>query len=553
MGFYLFLALLAATFLSEDAACFSAGAFVANGNISLFSAGAACFTGIFLGDLLIFFAGRVFGAAVLKRAPLKWLLNENALEKASAWFAEKGGWAIFFSRFTPGLRVPVYFAAGTVKTNFLRFALILALAAGIWTPLLVFGAAFFGAAASRNALSLILLVVFSLLVLKFILKLTDWKKRRLLVGRLRRIWKWEFWSARIFYLPILLYIVRLAFKHNSLTVFSAANPAIEAGGFVGESKREIYRGLAKSEAAQKHLLRFEFLAKNLCPREKLTRAHRFMRENDLSFPIALKPDVGERGAGVFLVKTAEELTARLNSAATDLILQEFAPGAEFSVFYYRYPNEKRGKIFAVTEKQFPAVSGDGKSTLETLILRDERAVCLAEAYFARNRERLAGVPPKGEAVELIDIGTHSRGAIFLDGGRVKTIELENKIDEICRGFAGFYFGRFDLRAQSSEDFKLGENFKIVELNGVTSEATSIYDPKNNLFEAYRVLFKQWQTAFEIGAQNRQKGFAPATVLQLTRLVLENRLGIYKNPKSEIKNSQLKNVSDSFCLRGAPEI
>ena len=29
--------------------------------------------------------------------------------------------------------------------------------------------------------------------------------------------------------------------------------------------------------------------------------------------------------------------------------------------------------------------------------------------------------------------------------------------------------------------------KVVELNGVTSEATSIYDPKNSLFVAYRVL------------------------------------------------------------------
>jgi len=47
--------------------------------------------------------------------------------------------------------------------------------------------------------------------------------------------------------------------------------------------------------------------------------------------------------------------------------------------------------------------------------------------------------------------------------------------------------------------------KIVELNGVTSEATHIYDPKLSLFGAYRVLFEQWRIAFEIGYLNRTRG------------------------------------------------
>ena len=44
----------------------------------------------------------------------------------------------------------------------------------------------------------------------------------------------------------------------------------------------------------------------------------------------------------------------------------------------------------------------------------------------------------------------------------------------------------------------GRNMKILELNGVTSEATHIYDPKFSLLDAYRVLFQQWRIAFEIG-------------------------------------------------------
>ncbi len=59
---------------------------------------------------------------------------------------------------------------------------------------------------------------------------------------------------------------------------------------------------------------------------------------------------------------------------------------------------------------------------------------------------------------------------------------------------------------------------MVELNGVTSEATHIYDPKNSLLDAYKVLFRQWALAFEIGARNRALGARPAGIQTLLRLV-----------------------------------
>ena len=205
----------------------------------------------------------------------------------------------------------------------------------------------------------------------------------------------------------------------------------------------------------------------------------------------------------------------------DAILQEFADGDEFGVFYYRFPEEKRGQIFAITEKQFPEVIGDGETTLENLILRDKRAVCMVNKYFERHQENLLDIPAKDKKVKLVDIGTHSRGAIFLDGIRLKTGELETAVDDICQEYKGFYFGRFDVRTASIDDFKRGHNFKIIELNGVTSEATSIYDAKNSLFTAYRVLFEQWKIAFEIGAQNRARGAQPTSLLTLTKIILEN--------------------------------
>ena len=112
-------------------------------------------------------------------------------------------------------------------------------------------------------------------------------------------------------------------------------------------------------------------------------------------------------------------------------------------------------------------------------------------------------------MQLVEIGTHCRGSIFLDGSEIKTDALAAAIDALAKGFEGFYFGRFDIRTPSLSDFQAGRNFKVVELNGVTSEATNIYDPRNSLLTAYRVLFEQWRIAFEIGTQNRARGQQPS--------------------------------------------
>lgn len=94
--------------------------------------------------------------------------------------------------------------------------------------------------------------------------------------------------------------------------------------------------------------------------------------------------------------------------------------------------------------------------------------------------------------------------------------LERVIDEISQRLSGFFIGRYDIRCESEKDLKDGRNFQIVELNGATSEATSIYDARNSLFSAYRTLFRQWRLVFAIGAMNRAKGHTPSLVTALWR-------------------------------------
>jgi len=508
------------TFLSEDAACLLAGSMAANGRVGYAFAISACFAGIFVGDVLLYGVGRLAGGRVFENRFVRKAVSNRTLSKASKWLEENGASAVFFSRFVSGLRLPTYLLAGALKTNFAKFALYFLLASAIWTPLLV-GATAFSQATLFSKSSLFGLIVLAI-TLRSIHKYTSWKNRRLLIGRIKRIAKWEFWPVQIFYMPIVLYVMWLATKHRDLTVFTAVNPSMPAGGFKGESKADIYRGLNSSTVARDHMLRFTVLRKEIATDEKLIRAWQFLDANSLEYPVVIKPNAGERGKDVRIVRSDDELESAILSAETDILLQEFSLGEEASIFYYRYPSQKHGRIFSITEKSFPSLIGDGVSTLEDLILRDARAVCLASKYFEQNTARLEEVPAKGEAVKLIDIGTHSRGAIFLDGGWMKTDALEKKIDDICRGYDGFYFGRFDIRTRSFEDLSKSEHFQIIELNGVTSESTNIYDPRYSLIDAYRILFKQWRIAFEIGAENVRLGQKASSLRELIRLTFDRQ-------------------------------
>jgi hypothetical protein len=109
--------------------------------------------------------------------------------------------------------------------------------------------------------------------------------------------------------------------------------------------------------------------------------------------------------------------------------------------------------------------------------------------------------------------------MFRDGGRLLTPELERAVDEAARGFDGFHFGRFDVRYADVAAFKAGEDLAIVELNGVTSESTNIYDPSRSLPAAWRILFAQWALLFRIGHLNRVRGFEPTPMRELALRVI----------------------------------
>ena len=502
-----------ATFVSEDLTCLSAGILVATGSLGFITAAGACVIGIFFGDLWLYGLGRTLGARAITRAPLRWFLPEKRLTFGRDWFEAHAASLIFASRFLPGTRLPLYFSAGVAKVRPRRFLLWFLLAALLWTPLLVGGAALAGkplltwfARYEDHALwGLAGLVLAIFILFHLIIPLLTWKGRRLLLGKWRRITRWEFWPMALFYPPIIVHILWLAVKHRSLTLFTAANPGIPCGGIVMESKLEILTALKSSGA----------VARFAPVQSTVAIAH-----HGFTYPLVLKPDLGERGEGVAIIHTPEQAEAYLASTPPShtTIAQEFISGLEFGVFYIRHPDAREGHIFSITEKHLTSVTGDGTSTLEELILTDPRAVCMAPFFLDRHTSTLQTIPASGETVSLTSLGTHCRGALFLDGAEHITPGLTAEIDRISRTFPGFHFGRYDLRVPSLEDFRAGRNIKILELNGVTSEATHIYDPSHGLLYAYQVLRDQWRHCFEIGQKNAAAGHPPATVAEIrTRL------------------------------------
>ena len=548
MAMILAITLLAlATLASEDLACLGGGILVANGSLSFSAAVAGCATGILVGDIGLFILGRIFGRRLVRKAPFRYFISESTLERAAAWLDRRGAGVIFASRFTPGLRVPTYLAAGILETRFFWFVFYFVLATVLWTPAAVGLGALVGrpilnwAIQAQGYAGWILLaeVLLLLAAWKLIVPAFTARGRRQLLGRWIRWRRFEYWPTWIFYPPLVFMVMGVMLRHRNPALCGAANPGIEHGGFIGESKEEILTGLANAGdviAAWRAIP--ERSASDGGIEARVAEVEEFRASHGFDWPVVLKPDRGERGSGVVIVRSTAQVRSYLEQHPLPVIVQEFVPGLEFGVFYARHPDEETGRIISITDKRFPSVVGDGVRTLERLILDDRTILPMAGAHLSRLGARAEEVPAAGETVKLIEIGTHCLGSIFLDGGQHITPELTSAIDRISQTFDGFFFGRYDVRVSSIEEFESGRGFRVIELNGVSSEATHIYDPKHGVLFAYRTLFQQWRLAYRIGAANQRRGAEVPTTWSMVRRLLTSD----PRPKLRLGASEIGDAS-----------
>jgi hypothetical protein len=347
-----------------------------------------------------------------------------------------------------------------------------------------------------------------------------------LAARADRPVSWfEFWPGWLFYLPVVMQWIALGLRHGDFSLPTAANPAIEAGGLCGESKTSILDQM-KGPAR-------DLLAPYCCfltgaeSGGDLGAEEAAMAAAGLAFPVVAKPDVGCNGTGVRVIRDRAGLASYLAAfpRQAGVVLQALVehPG-EAGIFYIREPGQARGRITSITLKSVPSVVGDGRSTLRALILADPRLGRMTHLFFPRLADRLDDVPDSGRVVQLTFVGNHCKGSTFRDGREHATAELNNCIERLARALPSFHFGRFDLRFRSLAELRRGTGFTIIEINGVGSEATHIWDPRMRLSQAYATQFEHYRAAFEIGALNRRAGHRSTGLRELFRLwQLQRRL------------------------------
>jgi len=140
-GIYLiFLVLLACGFgfpLPEDVPLLAAGLLSGLGYVNFWFALLVCFLGVLLGDSTVFFLGKTFGDKLKKSFFFRYIFTEPREKKIVAWFHKHGDKSIFLARFAPGLRVAIFFSAGSYRVPFWKFLFFDGIAALISVPVWV--------------------------------------------------------------------------------------------------------------------------------------------------------------------------------------------------------------------------------------------------------------------------------------------------------------------------------------------------------------------------------------------------------------------------------
>jgi hypothetical protein len=275
--------------------------------------------------------------------------------------------------------------------------------------------------------------------------------------------------------------------------------------------------------------------------DRFAKAKKAIAAKGISYPLIVKPDIGERGLLVELIQNENELATYLSANDIDIIIQEYIKlPYECGIFYVRKPFQERGRVVSVGLKEYFTLVGDGQSSIRELMASNPRYRLQIERYEMQRNEILSQVLALGEQFQLDPIGNHCRGTLFTDGNYLICAELDRLFNCINAEMKDVYYGRFDIKYSSWDELLRGENFKILEMNGVASEPIHIYDNTIPIREKYRSFFSLWKTIFEISNMQKERGILPIKSL--------TGIQIFRNYNSYIKSINLDWRQESTLSR-----
>lgn len=343
------------------------------------------------------------------------------------------------------------------------------------------------------------------------------------IGRFEQLPKW------LNLIPMVLQWLWLGLRHGSVTLPSAANPRITAGGLVGEGKLEYFNlmgPLARAATAEHIGLRID---ESIRTQDAVDAMH----AAGLGYPIVVKPDLGWCGHGVRRIDDSGALAHYLSlyPRGQMLVLQRYlADDGEAGLFYMRHRDEPTGRLIGVLLRHYPHVIGNGCDTVAALIAADARLKRATGSRLHECRYDPEHVPVFGEKVRLSTIASTRVGGMYEDATTAVTPALTARVDAIAGDMPDFHVGRFDVRYSTLEALR-GGTFTIMEVNGAGSEAVHAWDPKYTIAQVYGIVFAKQRALFRIAAANRRAGHRPIGMRSLARLYWKQQELMARYPPS----------------------
>lgn len=321
-----------------------------------------------------------------------------------------------------------------------------------------------------------------------------------MLQRLRRILikttNWEYWPTGLVYGPIFPVFLWYCLRARSFFFTAASNPGIQHAGLIMESKFSI-DAVVPPEYRPISLL--------FTPGTSFSRIETALTENNIGYPLVVKPDIGGKGMGVIKVRSAAQLADICSQYPVPYLIQPFIDlTQEIGLFWVKLPGQENGRITGIVRKEFLQVTGDGKQTLRALLIANDRYLLQLPSLEKHLGKQMDKILPEGETELLVPYGNHARGALFLDESRLISPKLTQQFNQVCNRIGGFYFGRLDIRYRSWEELEEGKHFSIIELNGAGSEPTHIYDPKHSLFFAWKEIIRHWYLLWKVSHENKKR-------------------------------------------------
>lgn len=322
-------------------------------------------------------------------------------------------------------------------------------------------------------------------------------KHMLSLKFLNTIVHWQNWHYHIKYLPILPVWIWYCIKSRSLWFFSNVNPGLTLGGMDGETKEEMYMQLPANLYPKTIFVN---------PGEDINSIQQKINDKQIFLPFVVKPNEGMSALMFRVIKNFDDFKKYHSSMDERYLIQEFLDyPMEVSVFYYRMPNEKSGTVSGFLSKEWPFVTGDGNSSLKTLIYNKFKNTNYLNHYLEKFSSSRNIILQQNEVFKLSDACNRGQGGQLICLKDEIDDKLLSVFDSISYYNGNFLYGRYDIKCNSVQELKEGKNFKILEFNGSGSGTQHIYARKYSLSSALNIILNHWKALYTISKLNNERG------------------------------------------------